>query len=379
MFIVSDTIIESTTVVRGAYSHMPQIYVIYRPEDSRKRSQEILSALEKQYGANNIKSPNFDGYLDVYQIEQDVQKSQYLLVIIGNYWADMVDETGQNLLKNVYDPVHMAIATAINSRKRTIPILVDGASMPRASRLPREIRPITALDPITISKNENLQKALNKGLKDTIKRGALGRLPDITSQFAMPKQSSASTPPRLRRQSISPRRDWQYWFKRGVLPTIALAIIGFSLALMLVPRTVETSVVASRESLPTLIPTVAPTSTATIMTEQNSTVTELAPTITTTQMPPITVETAEQLQEITGETAQLDSTANFIFSEDETLFIFVSQELQEVQLIEVATNEILRVIEFSPDTPLYVALNDDETRLYVLSSAGISTWGIPTQ
>ena len=51
---------------------MPQIYVIYRPEDTRKTSQEILTALQTTYGATSVHSPNFEGLLDIYQLERDV-------------------------------------------------------------------------------------------------------------------------------------------------------------------------------------------------------------------------------------------------------------------------------------------------------------------
>jgi len=352
---------------------MPQIYVIYRPADSRKRSQEIIASLKKSYGASNIKYPDFDGYVDVYAIEQEVKKSQYLLVIIGNYWADMVDETGQNLLKSVYDPVHMAIATAISSRKHTIPILIDGADMPSRQRLPREIRAITTLKSITIEKNANISKALNKGLKDIIKRTPMSRFPDFNAQIKLPKRTTTPQQPRLR-QSVQPQRDWQHWFKRAVLPTFALAFIAMSIAFMSIPRPIDPP--SSQESVPVSLATIAPTSTATTMTRRDSTVTEVSPQIVTPQHEQITVANAGRIQELSREADNLSLSDTFIFSQDQSLFIFASPELKEVQIIDVATNEILRVIEFAPETPIYIALDDTETYLYILSNDGISTWGI---
>ena len=68
---------------------MPQIYVIYRPEDTRKKSRDIIGVLEKTYGASNTHSPDYDGYVDVYAIEKDVKQADYLLVInrqlLGRY------------------------------------------------------------------------------------------------------------------------------------------------------------------------------------------------------------------------------------------------------------------------------------------------------
>lgn len=363
---------------------MPQIYVIYRPEDGRKRNLEIIESLKKLYGASNLKHPNFDGYVDVYQIERDVQKCQYLIVIIGKHWADMIDESGQNLLNNVYDPVHMAIATAVNSRKRMIPILVDGAEMPRRNRLPQEIRAITTVETIKIAKNANPNKILSKGLKDIIKRTPMSRLPDFNMQIKLPKRTRQSVQPRLRQPvqprlhpMSQPRRDWQYWLKRGVLPTIALGIFVVSIAIMLIPRTVNVSVEQSKETVPVSLATVAPVSTATTMTRSDSTLTEISPQIVTPQRQPITVSNAQFIQKLSQDGGSLSSSETVIFSQDKTLFIFVTPELQEVQIKEVATGNTLKIIDFAPDTPLYVALNDDESQLFVLSNVGVSTWGIP--
>lgn len=358
---------------------MSQIYVIYRPEDSRKRSQEIILALQKRYGKSNIKSPDYNGYIDVYQIEEAVKKTNYLIVVIGNYWSDIVDEQGKNLLHSVYDPVHMAIATAIKSRKRIIPILTDGASMPRSSLLPRELRPLTRLEPITVEKNASVSKALNKGLKDIVKRNTLNQITDISKYFGTPSKPRKSTSPQQRlRQTPAQRqpRNWRQWLSYGVLPTAALVLIAISMAVMFVPNTVEVSVETVAEEPIVALATIEPTSTATTMTRRDSTVTESPVMIATLQRTTITVDNASQLEPIVSDVQNVAMSETFWFSQDESLFIFVSPELQEVQLVDVTTNELLRVLEFAPETPLYIALNPEETILYVLDGNGISTWGI---
>lgn len=358
---------------------MSQIYVIYRPEDSRKRSQEIISALQKLYGKSNITSPDYDSYVDVYQIEKQVKKTNYLIVVIGNYWADMVDEQGSNLLQSVYDPVHMAIATAIQSKKRIIPILTDGASMPRGARLPRELRPLTRLDSIQIGKNESASKKLNKGLKDIIKRSKFQQIPDIGKYLHVPNRK-AQPHPRLR-QPQRPSRDWKHRLTYGILPTIALAVIAFGMAFMLIPNKVSVSSTTTNsvEAVPEVVlATTVPISTATIMTQKESTITESPPIIATVERIPITIDNAGQLQPIASDAQNISLTEPLVFTEDGSLFIFVSKDLKEVQFINVATAEILRVIEFSPATPLFLALNPDETILYVIDSTNLTTWGIPT-
>lgn len=347
---------------------MPQVYVIYRPEDARKKSKEIIATLEKTYGASNIQSPDYEGYVDVYAIEQDVQKTDFLLVIIGNYWADMVDESGVNLLNSVYDPVHMAIATAINSHKRAIPILVDGASMPHRSKLPRELRKLTTQEPVKLDKNANLAKSLNKGLKDIIKRDSRLNVPSFVTQVKLPKRTPPVRQPRLRQPT--PQQNRQYRRNRAMLAVIiVLAIIAIVVVLMIMPIDVESTVVQPSNpvtEMPTRPTRIAPTSTPTL----------IPPTAIPTRSK-ITVENASQLTLIEDNNVKISQTELVVFSQEYTLFIVLSQELQEVQIREFATNNILKTIFTAPHDPIAIQLNADETRLLILLSNGqVTSWGI---
>ena len=356
---------------------MPQIYVIYRPEDTRKKSQEILETLKKTYGAFSIKSPNFEGYVDVYQIEGDVQKTDFLLVVIGNYWADLVDESGVNLLRSVYDPVHMAIATAIQSRKRIIPILVDGASMPHRTRLPRELRALASQDPIKLEKNGALSKSLNKGLKDIIKRDSLVKVPDFIAQAKIRKRPTTSISNSRRLHTQIPQQNWQHWFKRTVLPTATLIIIALAMVIINIPDNNEAPVADTSDPFTPVLATIAPTSTATTMIQSDLTATENPTTILTQSRPQISVDNAGQLTLSEPDMVSLTQPALVVFSEDRSLFIFVSPELQEIQIQDINSGINLKTITTAPNTPRAIQLNEDETLLHVLLNDGqILAWGI---
>lgn len=350
---------------------MPQIYVIYRPEDTRKKSKEIIATLQKTYGASNVGFPDFDAYVDVYQIERDIKKTNYLLVIIGNYWADMVDETGQNLLKSVYDPIHMAIATAINSRKRIIPILLDDATMPHRTRLPRELRPMATIDPIKLDKTAPIPKSLNKGLKNIIKRDGYLKVPEFVTQMKPPQLPSSS--PRLR-QPQPPRRmsnPSKQLLQVGIVATIAFVII---MILMFITIQSPRQNAIAEPVLATIVPTATPVT----ATGNPATVTDSPTQVSLPSYARITTENANQLQPIEESLVSLSSAGQFIFSQDETLFIFASPELQEIQLIDVATNTVLITLDTAPDDPLVIELSPDETILRALSSNGeVFSWGIP--
>lgn len=67
-------------------------------------------------------------------IRHAVESCDVMLVIIGPRWVDR-DYDGRSRLENPDDFIRMEIASALQSRKRLIPVLVGGAGMPRADEL----------------------------------------------------------------------------------------------------------------------------------------------------------------------------------------------------------------------------------------------------
>ena len=60
-----------------------------------------------------------------------------MLALIGRRWLTITDEDGRRRLDNPSDFVRLEIEAAITRNVRIIPILVDGARMPRADDLHR--------------------------------------------------------------------------------------------------------------------------------------------------------------------------------------------------------------------------------------------------
>ena len=59
-----------------------------------------------------------------------------LLAVIGGQWSTMTDETGKRRLDDRDDSVRLEIEAALARNVRVIPVLVDGARMPRLEELP---------------------------------------------------------------------------------------------------------------------------------------------------------------------------------------------------------------------------------------------------
>jgi hypothetical protein len=78
-----------------------------------------------------------DDFVEV--ITSAVGACDVLLAVIGQEWLTITDEHGRRRLDNPDDFVRLEIEAALSRRVRVIPILVDGARMPRADELPESL------------------------------------------------------------------------------------------------------------------------------------------------------------------------------------------------------------------------------------------------
>ena len=65
-----------------------------------------------------------------------------LIAVIGKHWLISPDEEGRRRLDDPEDFVRIEIATALKRGVRVIPVLVDGASIPRSGDLPDDLKPL---------------------------------------------------------------------------------------------------------------------------------------------------------------------------------------------------------------------------------------------
>jgi hypothetical protein len=73
-------------------------------------------------------------------IEEAVEASETVLVLIGRHWLTATGHDGRRRIDERHDLVRREIELALKDRKRLIPVLVDGVAMPPADALPESIR-----------------------------------------------------------------------------------------------------------------------------------------------------------------------------------------------------------------------------------------------
>src|SRR6185503_13308031 len=100
-------------------------------------------------------------------LHDEVAKCEVLLAVIGRNWLDARDEHGNHRLENPNDFVRVEIGAALQRDIPVVPILVDGARIPDARQLPKELEELSLRNGIEVrlaSFHEDVSRLIH-GLK----------------------------------------------------------------------------------------------------------------------------------------------------------------------------------------------------------------------
>jgi hypothetical protein len=119
------------------------IFINYRRDESGHVAGRLHDSLAPKFGRNKL-------FMDVDNIPvgrdfEDYLKSQVaacdaMLAVIGPNWLAAKDDTGKRRLDNPDDFIVIEIGTALTRNIPVVPVLVDGARMPKASELPDSLK-----------------------------------------------------------------------------------------------------------------------------------------------------------------------------------------------------------------------------------------------
>jgi Flp pilus assembly protein TadD len=129
------------------------IFINYRREDSAGHTGRLFDRLSARLPGRvfmdiDTLEPGVD-FAEV--IENAVGSCQVLIVVIGNEWLRVEDAAGHRRLDDEADYVRLELATALQRSIRVIPVLVQGAPMPRAEELPADIARLARRNAIELS------------------------------------------------------------------------------------------------------------------------------------------------------------------------------------------------------------------------------------
>ena len=106
----------------------------------------------------------------VAHLNTQVAACEVVLVVIGRNWLRAKDKAGQRRLHQPDDFVAIEIAAALARDIRVIPVLVDGARMPKESELPDSLKPLARRQAVDVRHSHfgNDAEALVKRMREAL-------------------------------------------------------------------------------------------------------------------------------------------------------------------------------------------------------------------
>jgi hypothetical protein len=131
-----------------------RIFISYRREETAYPAGWLYDRLADRFGGRqvfkDIDSIQLgDDFVEV--ITRAVGSCDVLLALIGQEWLTITDEQGRRRLDSPDDFVRLEIEAALARKVRVIPILVDGARMPRADELPDSLTTLVRRQALELS------------------------------------------------------------------------------------------------------------------------------------------------------------------------------------------------------------------------------------
>jgi hypothetical protein len=120
-----------------------KIFISYGRQESRWSARSLYDHLIKRFDRKQV-FMDIDaiaaGHDFLRAIEETILSCDVVIAVIDKCWATSSDEEGRRRLDNPDYIVRKEIATALTGHVRIIPVIVDGASMPRSSELPDDLK-----------------------------------------------------------------------------------------------------------------------------------------------------------------------------------------------------------------------------------------------
>lgn len=123
----------------------PRIFISYRRSDAAGDAGRLADHIVRRFGAGRV-------FLDIDTIEpgtdfirvlrESLQGTAIMLVVIGPNWTSLRGADGTRRLDDPNDFVRMEVEAVLARDIPVVPVLVQGAAMPRAADLPPSLAPL---------------------------------------------------------------------------------------------------------------------------------------------------------------------------------------------------------------------------------------------
>lgn len=148
------------------------VFISYRRADSDYPAGWLFERLAEHFGRARVfkdvdsLQPG-DDFAEVITIA--VSSCLALVAVIGEQWLTVTDEHGRRRLDNPEDFVRLEIEAALTRGVRVIPVLVNGAAMPRSADLPSGLQGLARRQAVELSASRFDTSALIRVLEATVR------------------------------------------------------------------------------------------------------------------------------------------------------------------------------------------------------------------
>jgi len=143
---------------------MPKIIISYRRADSGVITGRIRDRLVQHYGDDSIfmDIDNIPFGMDFRKnIAEALAKNELMLAVIGPDWLGTTS-AGSARIHDETDPVRIEVETALERGLPTIPVLVGGATMPKAEDLPDSLKGLTYHNAAEVSSGRDFHAHMDR-------------------------------------------------------------------------------------------------------------------------------------------------------------------------------------------------------------------------
>jgi hypothetical protein len=150
-----------------------RVFISYRREDSAALAGRVHDRLRSEFGRHAL-------FMDVDTVRlgvdfakvlhDEVAKCDVLLAVIGPNWLNARDEEGNRRLDDPNDFPRIEIAAALQRDIPVIPILVDGARIPKADQLPKDLDALSRRNALDV-RNASFHGDINRLIQDLKRQG----------------------------------------------------------------------------------------------------------------------------------------------------------------------------------------------------------------
>lgn len=200
------------------------IFVCYRRDDTADVAGRVYDAMAQRFGKQRV-------FKDVDNIGPGVDFGDYIktvlprcrvaLVLVGPHWLESKDEIGKRRLDDDQDWVRIEIEAALATPGvLAVPVLVNGARMPRGEEVPDSLKPLLRRNAAIIRRDPDFHddvERLATAIRSSVNTGVLD-LSKIGGKSGAPAPASA------------PRKSKMPLLIGASVAVFALVAIGFGVS-----------------------------------------------------------------------------------------------------------------------------------------------------